>query len=661
MGAGARSGRTIAAAAVALALTGAAVTLGLAYGRPGPAVVYFLAGASPAAFGLRIERALPGHGMALRLALTGTAVGLAALGAALLDADLGTAAPATRWGAIIDESSWMVVLGTLASILLGFPDGRPPTPRWARAERVVAATVALTLAGVCFGRPELVLEDGRSVPSPLPAQDGALTSAVWLGLAVLFAWLIASFVAVRRRYRRAQGVERLQLTWLAYGAASVPLVMVVCLANGAAGGPGWVLTVAFFLPLVVLPATIAMAVLRHRLYEIDRLINRTLVYGALTAVLAAVYAMVVLALGTALGGGSTLAVAAATLAVSVGFAPARAHLQQGVDRRFAKRRYAGLQRVATYLEDVRSGVEEPERLGIVLAGALGDPGLEVFFRLPASGGYADTSGRIVTLPGDGLRARTPVTRSGQELGVVVHDPALARTPDTLDSVLRATGLAFEIARLRVELRVQLAEVEASRARLLGAAEAERRKLERDLHDGAQQRLVALGLALRHAQHQVDGDRDGALRTLDAAVGELTSAVAELRAIARGLRPSLLDRGIGPALVEVAARAPVPVAVEVAPGAALPPGVETTTFFLACEALTNAFKHAGASKVRVRVDHRPGGVRLEVADDGDGGAHLQPGGGLAGMHERAAALGGTLSVESAPDHGTRIVADLPCAS
>jgi signal transduction histidine kinase len=256
--------------------------------------------------------------------------------------------------------------------------------------------------------------------------------------------------------------------------------------------------------------------------------------------------------------------------------------------------------------------------------------------------------------------RTPVRRGDLDLGVVLHDPKLAEMPDTLDSVLRAAGLAMEIARLRVEVRVQLAEVRAAQARLSVAAEAERRKLERDLHDGAQQRLVALGLALRHAQHQLRDSPDSAINTLDGAVGEVATAVAELRAIARGLRPSLLDAGLGPALADVAGRAPLPVAVEVAPQP-LAPDVEATLFYLACEGLTNIVKHADARHARIHVHTTGAGTRIEVADDGSGGAVASPGGGLDGMVARVAHHGGTLELHSPPGGGTRVIADLPGGS
>ena len=634
----------------------AGLAIGLTAGDPGEAAVLAVATLVPAGLGVRIDRALPAHGIGLRLALLALAVGLMGVADQLAVASGDPDALLTRWALLIGDVAFFPLLYALAAVVLAFPSGRPPTASWARRERAMTAVVAVGTVSFLFDGSDLTL-DGAPVTSPLPVVV-VFTVLAGVFVAAMLAWLVAVAVNVRRRYRAGTGIERLQLRWLAFAGATVPAIVAICLLEAAVAGENGVAAgIALVTSLVALPSAIAVAVLRYRLYEIDRLINRTLVYVSLTAVLGAAYAAIVLVVGVVLGGGTAWATAGATLVVATAFRPVRDRAQRLVDRRFARRRFEGLRRIEEFLEQVRSGREEPERIGAVLANALGDDGLEVFFRLPATDGYADATGRVRPLPDDRVRARTPVRRSELELAVVLHDPALAETPDTLDSVLRATGLAMEIARLRVEVRVQLAAVEASRARLAAAAEAERRKLQRDLHDGAQQRLVALGLALRHAQHQLGAGDGGAGRTLDAAVGEIATSIAELRALAGGLGPPLLDEGLGPALADVAARAPVPVTVEVAPGE-LPEEAERTVFFAACEAITNAVKHAGAGTVRVAVSRTPNAVRLEVADDGRGGARPRPGGGLAGLAERVGARGGTLDVDSRDGQGTRVVAEVP---
>jgi signal transduction histidine kinase len=230
----------------------------------------------------------------------------------------------------------------------------------------------------------------------------------------------------------------------------------------------------------------------------------------------------------------------------------------------------------------------------------------------------------------------------------------------LPSVVETAILPIEMARLRVELRRRLDEVDESRSRIAAVADQERRRIERDLHDGAQQRLVSIGLALRHAQHQLGSDPDAARRTLDGAVVEITAAIEELRELAHGLRPMLLQAGLGPALRELASRSPVPVEVS-STGDRYPPEVETAAYFVACEGLTNAVKHASAEHVLLRVARLDGVLVVSVADDGVGGAAMSRGSGLAGLSDRVAARGGRLRIDSVGGGGTTLRAELPCVS
>jgi signal transduction histidine kinase len=296
----------------------------------------------------------------------------------------------------------------------------------------------------------------------------------------------------------------------------------------------------------------------------------------------------------------------------------------------------------------------------VLALALRDPSAELVFVLPERAGHVDRAGRPVPLPAGDRRARAPVEQRGRVLGVLLHDPALRTQSDLLHSVLAAAGLAIEIAALRVEVRVQLAEVRRSRARIVAAGYEERRRLERDLHDGAQARLVGLGLVLRKLQRAMPRDAQGLAPTLDGAVDEVARAIGDLRTIAAGVRPPRLDDGLGAALAELARTTPVPVEVEATRERA-PSHIEAAAYFVACEAITNAVKHGAPTRVRVRAERRADRSRLLVSDDEVGGASRGGGTGLVGLEDRVAARGGSLAIHSVAGAGTRIEAEFPCAS
>ena len=396
------------------------------------------------------------------------------------------------------------------------------------------------------------------------------------------------------------------------------------------------------------------------MYAIERLVNRTVVYVTLSFLLVGAYVGMTLSLGVLVSGGSDWVVAAATLAVAVAFRPLRSHVQDLVDRKFSRARYEGVRRVRDFEDEVREGRRAPEEIGPVLAKALGDPLAEVLFWLPETGAYTDASGGMATdLPSDG-RARTEITREGARTALLLHDPVLLERRDLLTGVLAAARLSVEMARLRVELRLQLAEVEASRMRIVEAGYVERRRLERDLHDGAQQRLVSLGVQIRRLQRSLPRGAAVLSPAFDQVVAEVGATIADLRQIAAGVRPARLDDGLAAALADLARSAPVPVDVE-GPGERVGASAEAAAYFVACEALTNAVKYASASKVSVRAVRENGALHVSVSDDGVGGAIIRRGSGLAGLQDRVAALGGTLEVVSPRGEGTRIEVAIPCGS
>ena len=299
-----------------------------------------------------------------------------------------------------------------------------------------------------------------------------------------------------------------------------------------------------------------------------------------------------------------------------------------------------------------------------LRDALGDPSLEVYRWAPSLAGFADAAGQPATPPPDSAsRAVLTIgTAEAPEL-VIAHDPALRDDPGLVSAATAAVRLAVENERLQAEVRAQLEAVQASRARIVEAQDDERRRIERDLHDGAQQRLVSLQLSLQMLRRDLGPDADpAAVAELDAASSEAAAAIADIRELARGVHPAILtEAGLGPALGSLADRAPLPVVVADELDRRLPGSVEATAYFVAAEALTNAIKHAGASRVDVRTWLADDLLHLDVRDDGRGGADLENGTGLTGVRDRVAAMGGSVTVESAEGQGTRLQVVLPCAS
>jgi signal transduction histidine kinase len=296
-----------------------------------------------------------------------------------------------------------------------------------------------------------------------------------------------------------------------------------------------------------------------------------------------------------------------------------------------------------------------------LATGVGDPSLELAYWLPERKVYVDREGRVVDLPEDDQRRSvTKIDHQGRCVAAIVHDPALDEQPGLVKAAGAAAALALENERLEAELRARVEELQASRARIVQVGLAERRRLERDLHDGAQQRLVALRLQLRLARDQAGKDPSAAQQMLDGAMTELDEALAELRELARGIHPAVLaDRGLEPALSALAGRAPLPVEVKSAPEERLPAPVEAAAYFVVAEALTNVARYAQASRASVAVERRNGHAVVEVRDDGVGGADPARGTGLIGLQDRLAALDGRLEVESPTGGGTVVRADIPC--
>jgi signal transduction histidine kinase len=595
--------------------------------------------------GLLIQLRLPRHRVGLLLA----GVGLAAALVELLEGyglhDTWPGALAAQWCA-----AWVapVSIGTLATVLALFPDGHAAGRRWRwLAPFTVGATATWALgAALSHANDDSYTFTRGGNPYALDGLDFLYTA----GQFAFVASLLLSILTLVVRFRRAGGAERQQLKLIFWFACALAVV-------GPAAAVGFngsvVVQVAIALLVPLLPVTICVAILRYRLYDVDVLIARTIAYAALTMLLAAAWGATALVLGALLGGGSAWVTAGATIAAAAAVLPLRRRVQDGVDRAFRRARHHALARADAYLEDLRAGRASADELEGLLRDVLRDPALELRLLLPGeSPSFPPPAANDAEACG---RVRTLVERSGVALAEVTH---AVPAGEPLADVLSRAGLAIEIARLQAEVRRRLAEVEASRARIVAATHEERRRLGRDLHDGAQQRLVSAGLVLRHVQHQL-GDQP-ATHSIETVVTEISGAIQDLRELANGIRPARLDDGLELALRELAGRTPLPVRVEATPGP-LPDAVVAAAYYVAAEALTNVVKHAAASTVQLRANREDGELVLSVRDDGLGGADPRAGSGLRGLADRVGALGGRLRIESPAGAGTTLTVRLPCAS
>jgi signal transduction histidine kinase len=305
------------------------------------------------------------------------------------------------------------------------------------------------------------------------------------------------------------------------------------------------------------------------------------------------------------------------------------------------------------------GTMQPAQLQAALARVLHDPAFTIAYP-GAAGTFVDADGRPAALPGpEADRAVAMVERGGVRVAALVYDRSLDDDPELVEAVGGAATIALENRLLQAEADVRLAELQASRQRLVTAADAERRRIERDLHDGAQQRLVTLALQLSLIQRRIRDDPHDAEQLVATASDELALSLAELRELARGIHPAALEQGLENGLEALVLRSAVPGRLTCEPGPRLPLPVEFAAYFVASEALANVAKYAHASSVTVRLMRGEDVAVIEIADDGIGGADPAAGSGLRGLIDRVEALGGRFRVASPPDGGTVVTAELPC--
>jgi signal transduction histidine kinase len=586
--------------------------------------------------------------------------------------------PGGLYAAWLQEWVWIPLIVGLGVVGWIFPEGRFLSRRWTTA-MVVASAVAAVPMVLNALLPRLTVFAGFDNPVGLdePWVPGAANASIGLALPVLFGGAAAATV----RFRTRRGDERQQIKWLLLAAMAIALVLAyfgITLATGTDPNRGlaaWsqYLAIASFLAV---PISVAFGVLKYRLYDIDVVINKAVVYAVLAMFITVVYVAVVVGIGAVIGSaGGTLVSAVAAAVVAIAFQPARRGAQRLANRLVYGERatpYEVLAQLGDRLAGEYAADDVLDRIAAALAGGIGADRVVVWLNSgdelrPAAvwprGARAApiaASAAALSATEEGMRS-FPVRHQGEMLGAIgVHkppsDPLTPADEKLVGDLAAQAGLVLRNARLIEDLR-------ASRRRLVTAQDEERRRLERNIHDGAQQQLVALTVKTRLAEQMIDRDPAKA-RDLVAQIGaETTGTLEDLRDLARGIYPPLLaDKGLAAALKAQARKAAVPVAVEADGVGRFDREVEAGVYFCVLEALNNVAKYAGASHVDVRLWRQDREVVFEVRDDGVGfdPAASGYGTGLRGMADRLEALGGTLEVQSAPRAGTKILGRVPAA-
>ena len=574
-----------------------------------------------------------------------------------------------RWADWI--GSWVWGLGgalAMSFVLLLFPTGHLPSRRWRPVAWPTAATIGAFVLGSAFATGRI--SDTQSI-NPL-GFGGSVGRAVFgvmrVGGTLGFTFMaVAAFVSLVVRYRRGDGSEREQLRWLIFagivigagGALEAVVSRVVhdpTQANDL-GNAISSITIAF------VPIAIGIAVLKYRLYDIDVIIKKTLVYGVLAVFITVVYATIVVGVGAIVGAHSSAALSAVAAAiVALAFQPARRRAQRLADRLVYGKRATPYEVLTEFSDRVGAAYAADdvlERMAQVLAAGTCAESAAVWLQVGRKTQPVAVwpSGTVLpeVLPPDAAEVR----HQGELLGALsvrmsASDPMDPAKEKLVTDLASQAGLVLRNVRLIEELK-------ASRQRLVAAQDEERRKIERNLHDGAQQQLVALSVKAKLAQTFVAKDPGRAEQMLAELQTELSGALDDLRDLARGIYPPLLaDKGLAAALEAQARKSPVSVTVEADGIGRYPQDAEAAVYFCCLEALQNIAKYANASRATVTLTNGPGELAFQITDDGIGfDAHASGyGTGLQGMSDRMAALGGSVEVRSTPGEGTTVAGRLP---
>jgi signal transduction histidine kinase len=595
--------------------------------------------------------------------------------------------PGGTFAAWYTTFSWVTFIVPIGVFLvLLFPDGKPPSRRWRWVAWLAVAATACALTGMSLAPGKL---DGAPVEADNPVgvdAKGLLTVIAWAGILSIFACIIASAVSIVVRYRRSRGDERQQLKWFVSAVLlTVGLFFLSWPASVVSNTLANTFNALSLFGWATLPLAAGIAILRYRLYDIDLVINKALVFGVLAAFLTAVYVAIVVGIGALVGraGGSNIVLSIlATAVVAVAFQPVRERARRLANRLVYGHRATPYDVLAQFSEQAAATLPSEEllpQLARTVGQGTGAARSEVWvrsgddLRLAASWPVRSPGRRRLALTDGQLPAfaaadRAVAVRHQDELlGALTITNARGHTPrpaeeKLLNDLAAQAGLVLRNVGLTAELLARLDDLQASRQRLVSAQDEERRRLERDLHDGAQQHLVGLKVKLHLASRQAsETPLREALISLQADADE---AIEALRALAHGIYPPLLaELGLAAAIEAHARKAPIEVAVEADGVGRYSEATEAALYFCCLEALQNVTKYAGASHAVVRLAHLDGKLNLAVSDDGAGfdPAAAASGAGLQNMSDRVEALGGVLSIVSAPGRGTTVIASLPLPS
>jgi signal transduction histidine kinase len=567
--------------------------------------------------------------------------------------------------------TWVPIFTLLLTYpFLLFPDGHLPSPRWRPVARAIAITSALwSITFALNGGSDYANGNNEPVTNPFaaPASIASAVTAARIVLSIVMLGLMAATVAsLLIRYRRSRGDEREQIRWLMVAGGVTVFWFLLPLNHGTGG---WADFLQGFV-LALIPIAIGVAILKYHLYDIDLVLRKTLVFGVLAVFITLVYVAIVVGVGTAVGSsGNPVLSGIAAAVVALAFQPVRRWGQRLANRLVYGKRatpYEVLSEFSSRLGEAYDPEDVLPRMARILADGTGskraDVWLHVDRKLRVAASWPVTDEPTDEIPAEPLPpGLVPVRHRDELLGAlsVEKTPGESLTANEsklVDDLAAQAGLVLRNVALTEQLRMRLEELRASRQRLVGAQDEERRKLERNIHDGAQQQLVALAVKQRLAASLIGKDDERASAMLTELQIETNAALDDLRNLARGIYPPLLaDRGLAAALEAQARKAALPVTVDAVGIGRFPQDVEATVYFCTLEALNNVAKYADATRAVVRLSNGNGELHFEVTDDGCGfdSASTGYGTGLQGMADRLAAVGGELTVRSAPGAGTTI--------